>query len=121
MMTAKKPSTAGMFPGSGFRVKTEFNRLDSRFMDNFTEFNTPDISDLLNRMYAVDPGIALMTHKHHRLCGPACTVKVFPGDNLMVHKSLNVAAPGDIGIIDAHGSSINSLLADLIQTNPQPP
>ena len=25
------------------------------------------------------------------LCGPACTVKVFPGDNLMVHKALDVA------------------------------
>jgi RraA family protein len=116
MMTAKKPSSAGMFPGPGFRVKTEFNRLDSRFMENFTEFNTPDISDLLNRMYAVDPGIALMTSKHHRLCGPACTVKVFPGDNLMVHTSLDVASPGDIVIIDAHGSSMNAVLGDLIST-----
>src|SRR5258706_1888440 len=116
MMTAKKASSAGMFPGPGFRVKPEFNRLDSDFMKYFAEFNTPDISDLLNRMYAVYPGIALMTHKHHRLCGPACTVKVFPGDNLMVHKSLDVAAPGDIVIIDAHGSSMNAVLGDLIST-----
>src|SRR5258708_8030613 len=110
MITAKKPTSAGMFPGPGFGVKTELNRLDSHFMDNFTEFNTPDISDLLNRMYAVDPGIALMTHKHHRLCGPACPVKVFPGDNLMVHKSLDLAAPRQIVIIIAHLPSISQVL-----------
>jgi RraA family protein len=116
MTTAKKPSSAGMFPGPGFRVKAEFNRLDSEFMEQFREFDTPDISDLLNRMYAVDPGIARLTSKHHRLCGSACTIKVFPGDNLMVHKSLDVAVPGDIVVIDAHGSSMNAVLGDLIST-----
>src|SRR5258707_15664447 len=47
MITAKKPSSAGMFTGPYFRAKTEFNRLDSHFMNKFTEFNTPNISDLL--------------------------------------------------------------------------
>ena len=42
------------------------------------------------------PDDHLLTAPGHRLCGPACTVKVFPGDNLMVHKSLDVAEPGDI-------------------------
>lgn len=113
---ATKPSSADMFPGPGFRVKTEFHRLDSNFMEQFTEFDTPDISDLLNRMYAVDPGVARLTSAHHRLCGPALTVKVFPGDNLMVHKSLDVAMPGDVVVIDAHGSSMNAVLGDLIST-----
>jgi len=116
MTTAKKPSSAGMFPGPGFRVKAEFDRLDADFMEQFIEFDTPDISDLLNRMYAVDPGIVRLTHSHHRLCGSACTVKVFPGDNLMVHKSLDIALPGDIVVIDAHGSSMNAVLGDLIST-----
>jgi len=43
-------------------------------------------------------------------------VKVFPGDNLMVHKALDVASPGDIVIIDAHGSSMNAVLGDLVST-----
>lgn len=113
---ATKPSSAEMFPGPGFRVKVDFPRLTPGFMEQFGEFDTPDISDLLNRMYAVDPGISRLTSTAHRLCGAACTVKVFPGDNLMVHKSLDVAIPGDIVVIDAHGSSMNAVLGDLVST-----
>ena len=113
---AKKPRSAEMFPGPGFRVKVAIDRLDTPFMARFGEFATPDISDLLNRLYAVDPSILCLTGRHHRLCGPACTVKVFPGDNLMVHKALDVARPGDIVIIDAHGSSMNAVLGDLVST-----
>jgi RraA family protein len=113
---ATKPISAEMFPGPGFRVKSEFHRLDPHFMKQFMEFATPDISDLLNRLYAMDPAITCLTGKHHQLCGPACTVKVFPGDNLMVHKSLDVASPGDIVVIDAHASSMNAVLGDLVST-----
>lgn len=113
---ATKPISAEMFPGPGFRVKADFCRLDPDFMEQFTEFATPDISDMLNRLYAMDSALTSVTGKHHRLCGPACTVKVFPGDNLMVHKSLDVAAPGDIVVIDAHGSSMNAVLGDLVST-----
>ena len=56
-MTATKPKSAEMFPGPGFRVKPDFDRLDSGFMQQFADFATPDISDLLNRLYAVDPSI----------------------------------------------------------------
>src|SRR5437879_3286290 len=113
---AKKPRSAEMFPGPGFRIRAEFNRLDRSLMQKFAEFATPDISDLLNRLYAVDPGIVCLTGRQHQLCGPACTVKVFPGDNLMVHKALDVAKPGDIVVVDAGGSTQNAVLGDLIST-----
>src|SRR5260370_14810705 len=64
----------------------------------------------------MDSAVVCLMGKHHRLCGPACTVKVFPGDNLMVHKSLDVAMPGDIVVIDAHASSMNAVLGDLVST-----
>src|SRR5437660_3903084 len=113
---AKKPRSAEMFPGPGFRIRAEFNRLDRSLMQKFAEFATPDISDLLNRLYAVDPGIVCLTGRQHQLCGPACTVKVFPGDNLMVHKALDVARPGDVVVVDAAGSPMNAVLGDLVST-----
>jgi regulator of RNase E activity RraA len=113
---AAKPRSAEMHPGPGFRVKMDFRRLDRALMDEFTQFATPDISDLLNRLYAVDPAIGCLTGGQHRLCGPACTVKVFPGDNLMVHKSLDVARPGDIVVVDAGRSNMNAVLGDLVCT-----
>jgi len=115
-VVAKRPRSAEMFPGPGFRIRTEFERLNPDFVQRFADFCSTDISDLLNRLYAVDPSIVCLTGTLHRLCGPTCTVKVFPGDNLMVHKALDVARPGDIVAIDAHGSSSNAVLGDLIST-----
>jgi len=113
---ASKPRSAELHPGPGFRIKLDFTRPDPALMEQFRDFATPDISDLLNRLYAMDPGIQCLTGGHHRLCGPACTVKVFPGDNLMVHKALDVAQPGDIIVVDAGGSTSNAVLGDLVST-----
>ena len=85
-------------------------------MQQFAEFPTPDISDQLNRLYALDPIIRVLTNDNHKICGPALTVKVFPGDNLMVHKSLDVCEPGDIIVVDAGGSRMNAVLGDLVST-----
>lgn len=111
-----KPRSAEMHPGSGFRVKLDFPRLEPSLMGEFRRFATPDISDLLNRLYAVDPAVRCLTGEYHQLCGPACTVKVFPGDNLMVHKSLDVAKPGDVVVVDAGQSTMNAVLGDLVST-----
>jgi RraA family protein len=113
---ATKPRSAHLHPGPGFRVKMNIRRPTAELIRGFSQFPTPDISDQLNRLYAVNPGIRCLTSDQHKVCGPACTVKVFPGDNLMVHKALDVLEPGDVVIIDAGGSSMNAVLGDLIST-----
>jgi RraA family protein len=113
---ADKPRSAALHPGPGFRIRPNFPRPDSALLTALASFATPDISDLLNRLYAVDSAIRCLTAPHHRLCGPVCTVKVFPGDNLMVHKALDIAQPGDIVVVDAGGSTMNAVLGDLIST-----
>lgn len=113
---AGKPRSAEMYPGPGFRIRNEIVRPDRSLMDAFREFATPDISDQLNRLYAVDPEIRCLTGPEHALCGPALTVKVFPGDNLMVHKALDVARPGDVVVVDASRTRNNAVLGDLIST-----
>ena len=113
---ASKPRSAHLHPGPGFRVKVDFNRLAPALMQEFLQFPTPDISDLLNRLYAVDPVIRVLTSEHHTICGPALTIKVFPGDNLMVHKALDIVQPGDVVVVDAGGSLLNAVLGDLIST-----
>jgi RraA family protein len=113
---ANKPRSAEMTPGPGFRVRVDYPRLPHSLVEALGQFPTPDISDLLNRLYAVDSEIKCLTSPEHRLCGCACTVKVFPGDNLMVHKSLDVARPGDVVVVDASGSKKNAVLGDLVST-----
>ena len=109
-----KPRSAELHAGPGFRINTNVPSIDPTLIDRFRDFDTPDISDLLNRLYAVDPRIHCLTGPEHAICGPACTVKVFPGDNLMVHKSLDIARPGDIVVVDAGASRTNAVLGDLI-------
>ena len=38
-----------------------------------------------------------------KVCGPVVTVKVRPGDNLMLHKAIYVARKGDVIVADAEG------------------
>jgi RraA family protein len=113
---AEKPRSAELHPGPGFRVQVDFPRLDPFLMEELSVFPTPEISDLLNRMYALDPKIRCLTGCDERLWGPACTVRVFPGDNLMVHKALDIVRPGDVVVVDAGGSTMNAVLGDLVCT-----
>jgi RraA family protein len=112
----EKPKSAELHPGPGFRIRTNFPRLPSLIMEQLSDFPTPDISDLLNRMYALNPAIHCLTDCDHRLWGPACTVRVFPGDNLMVHKALDIVQPGDVIVVDAGSSPMNAVLGDLVAT-----
>ena len=111
---ADKPRSAHLHPGPGFRVRVNFQRPDPQLMRDLADFPTPDISDQLNRLYAVNPAVRCLSGEGRRVVGPACTVKVFPGDNLMVHKSLDVLEPGDVVVVDAGGSDHNAVLGDLV-------
>jgi len=113
---ANKPKSAEIHPGPGFGIRRDLVRLDPAIIQQFNEYDTPDISDLLNRLYALNRDIRCLTGAHHAIVGAACTVKVSPGDNLMVHKALDIARPGDVIVVDAGASRMNAVLGDLIST-----
>lgn len=112
---ASKPKSAEMTPGPGFMVRNHVKRPSPNLIEGFRGFETPDISDMLNRMYTMSGEIRNVVNDRP-LVGPACTVKVFPGDNLMVHKALDLAAPGDVVVVDTSGSRENAVLGDLVTT-----
>ena len=109
-----KPKSAEMHPGPGFRVRHEIERPDAETVKGFEAFETPAISDLMNRLYTMEPAIHGLTSPELRILGPACTVKVYPGDNLMVHKSLDVAKAGDVVVVDTSASTSTAVLGDLV-------
>jgi regulator of RNase E activity RraA len=111
-----KPKSAELHPGPGFRIRLDAERPDPATVTGFGAFETPAISDLMNRLYTMAPDIHPLTDPGLRILGPACTVRVYPGDNLMVHKSLDVARPGDVIVVAAGGSPMNAALGDLIST-----
>ncbi len=72
-----------------------------------------NISDCMTRMTAAGPRLRPM-HKAGYLAGPALTVKCRPGDNLMIHKALSMAQPGDVIVVDAGGDLTNSLFGEIM-------
>jgi regulator of RNase E activity RraA len=113
---AGKPKTAEMHPGPGFRIRYDIERTSPETIEQLARFDTPAISDLMNRLYTVHDDIRVLTDPDLPVIGPACTVKCYPGDNLMVHKSLDVAQPGDVLVIDTSASGTTAVLGDLIST-----
>ena len=57
-----KPKTAEMHPGPGFRIRYDIERPAPETVAGLGEFDTPDISDLMNRLYTMVPAI----HERHR-------------------------------------------------------
>jgi regulator of RNase E activity RraA len=48
------------------------------------------------------------------MAGPALTVRTRPGDNLAVHKALDLACPGDVLIVDARSELVNAIVGELM-------
>jgi regulator of RNase E activity RraA len=105
-----------MHPGPGFRIRFDIERPDPEIVEALGRFETPQVSDLMNRLYTMASEIRSLTDPSLPILGPACTVKVYPGDNLMVHKSLDVAQPGDVIVVDTGASGQTAALGDLVST-----
>ena len=81
-----KPRSSEIHPGPGFRVQMNFVRLAPELMRRLAVFPTPDISDLLNRLYAVSPAIRCLSGDAHKLGGP-------PGVGVLLVKDLATLEP----------------------------
>jgi len=74
---------------------------------------TAHLSDNMCRLYAVGPNV-FPFHSGRKLVGPALTVKVSPGDNLMVHKAIDIAQPGDVIAVDAGGINTQAIIGEIM-------
>ena len=90
-------------------------RPDARLIAEFAKMVTPHLSDSMERLYAGGPRLRPM-HREGKLAGPAFTVKTAAGDNLLVHKALDAARPGDVIVVDAGGFLDNAIIGELMMT-----
>lgn len=72
------------------------------------------ISDNLNRMTGTW-GLMPMHRPGVPLLGTALTVRTRPGDNLMIHKALQLGGPGDVLVIDGGGALDRALFGDIMK------
>ena len=96
----------------GFRVRTDVPRAPADLVERFREHATSNIADAMGRFHFMDFGIRQRSGLP--LCGVAVTVDARPGDNLLVHKALEVAQPGDIVIVNTNGNTTSAVFGELM-------
>jgi regulator of RNase E activity RraA len=96
----------------GFRIRTDVPRASAELVALFREHATSNIADAMGRFHFMDFGIR--PRSGLPLCGIAVTVDARPGDNLMVHKALEVAQPGDIVFVNTNGSTTSAVFGELM-------
>ena len=108
-MSIGQSSIAG-FPG--FRVLPTPPRVSSSVLERFRGLASSNVADAMGRFGFMDAGM------HSRsglpLCGFAVTVQCRPADNLMVHKALQVAKPGDIVVVSTCGNTTSAVFGELM-------
>lgn len=97
----------------GFRILPLTRRIPADLVARFADLPVANVSDAMNRMAAAGAALRPM-HGGGVLAGPAVTVKARPGDNLMLHKAIDIAEPGDVVVVDAGGDLTNALIGELM-------
>src|SRR3954468_8402810 len=90
-------------------------RPDPRLVAELAKMVTPHLSDSMERLYASGPQLRPM-HREGKPAGPAFTGKTAPGDNLLVHRALDTARPGDVIVVDAGGFGDHAIIGELMMS-----
>lgn len=93
-------------------VRRDFARVSPDVVTQAARYQAAILADVagrrgtIDRVAPLDPGM--------RLAGPAFTVEVRAGDNLMIHAAMAMAKPGDILVIDGKGDTSCALMGALM-------
>jgi 4-hydroxy-4-methyl-2-oxoglutarate aldolase len=96
----------------GFRIFTDLPRPAASLVEQFRGLASPNVADVMGRFHFMDPGIRMRTGLP--ICGMAVTVLARPGDNLMVHKAMEIAGVGDVIVIDTCGNANTAVFGELM-------
>jgi RraA family protein len=105
-------------PMIGFQIATRTRKVDADTVAKFRSLPVANISDSMSRMTAGGARLRPM-HAGGVLAGPAFTVKTRPGDNLMIHKALDLAEAGDVIVVDGGGDLTNALIGEMMVAHAQ--
>ena len=98
---------------NGLQILKRSRQASEQHIQAYRGIPVANISDSMARMSAAGARLRPM-HRSGYLIGPALTVKARPGDNLMIHKALTMAQPGDVIVVDAGGDLTNALFGEIM-------
>jgi 4-hydroxy-4-methyl-2-oxoglutarate aldolase len=94
-------------------VIKDFDRVSPELVAKASEFQPAILADVNGRRGAMHGRIKAL-YPRMKLAGPAFTVDVRPGDNLMIHAALALAKPGDVLVIDGKGDQTCALMGTIM-------
>lgn len=102
----------------GNRIFLKKPEAPQELLDAFSTIPAANISDTMSRLVGMHPRIKLQSAPKNPInVGRALTIKTRSGDNLMLHKALNMAKPGDVIILSNDGGeSYRSLIGEIMFT-----
>ncbi|MDO5641274.1 MAG: RraA family protein [Paracoccus sp. (in: a-proteobacteria)] len=98
----------------GFRILKRRRAVSGEIARAFRELPVANVSDSMARISAAGPRLRPFHRRGLTVAGPALTVKSRPGDNLLLHKAIDMAAPGDVIVVDAGGDLTNALMGEIM-------
>lgn len=101
----------------GFRILPHAPQPDPVLLDRFIPVITAHLSDNMARLSGT---VGLQRYSRRgKMVGAALTVRTRPGDNLMVHKALDMLRPRDVLVVDGAGQTENALVGELMASYAQ--
>jgi RraA family protein len=94
-------------------IRRDFERVSADVAKKASAYQAAILADVAGRRGTLHGRIAAVAPEM-KLSGPAFTVEVRAGDNLMIHAAMTMAKPGDVLVIDGKGDRTCALMGAIM-------
>ena len=94
-------------------IRRDLQRVSADVVKRASQFQAAILADVAGRRGTMNGRIAPVSPEM-KCAGPAFTVEVRPGDNLMIHTAMTMAKPGDVLVIDGKGDRTCALMGAIM-------
>ena len=96
-------------------IRRDFERVSPDVVKRAAQFQAAILADVAGRRGTLNGRIRGLSPSM-KVAGPAFTVEVRPGDNLMIHAAMAMAKPGDVIVVDGKGDTTCALMGTIMMT-----
>ena len=94
-------------------VIRDIERVSPEIVAAAAQYPSSILADVAGRRGGLSGRIAPLASSM-KFAGPAITVEVRPGDNLMIHAAMAIAKPGDVIMVDGKGDLNSALIGEIM-------
>ena len=98
----------------GLRIYNRIERPDPADIARLAAAGPCEISDVARGAGVMDGAIRQLYAPMPVIAGPAITVDLTPGDGMLLRAAIDVAQPGDVIVVNAHGDVTRAILGGFI-------